>query len=76
MVAGWRGQWHGTLNALLAYLAFTRRTAPFFPLTMLIRRSLLLAARRPACLLVRQRPIHTVPQTDRVGQLSLVSFFT
>ena len=34
---------------------------------MLIRRSLLLATRRPLRLLVRQRPVHTVPQTDRVG---------
>ncbi|KAI0281766.1 bifunctional acetylglutamate kinase/N-acetyl-gamma-glutamyl-phosphate reductase [Russula aff. rugulosa BPL654] len=32
---------------------------------MLIRRSLLLATRRPLRLLVRQRPVHTVPQTDR-----------
>src|SRR6266852_1254711 len=58
----------------LSLLAFTRPTGTFFPLTMLLRRPLLLATRSPR-LLVRKRPIHTVPQTDRVGQFSLISFF-
>jgi hypothetical protein len=68
---------NGTVNRprLLPLLAFPRPTA-LLPLnyTMLIRRPVLLATRRPLRLLVR--PIHSFPQTDRVGQLSLISFST
>lgn len=54
-------------------LAFPRPHGTFFHSTMLLRRSLLLATRRP---LYFFRPVHSGPQTDRVGHPPPLLFFS